>query len=137
MIWFKKAQKIDLLTIIDYKLYTILPFVKDKEEKLKIIVYVNKLMLENYNKVKLIYHNFKRVGAYLIKDNELDLLYIINDYQNKKIGSKVLKKLKGKFKNIKVRNKNTKALKFYQKNGYKIILKNKDYYILGGKENGD
>ena len=129
MIWFKKAQKIDIIRIIDYKLYTILPFVNKDKEKLKVIADVNTLMLENYNKVKLIYKNFRVIGAYLINNKIIDFIYIEKDYQ--KYYLKILKKIK--VKKIKVVKKNEEFLKLLKNNGYKMIDEEGHYLILEGE----
>ena len=129
MIWKKKAKKWDRLLLLDYKLKTIVPFINDKEEQLKSILYINNYIKDNYNKGYIIYNNFKKVGAYIIDDDYLDLLYIDEKYRNKKIGSKILKRLKN-FNYVKVRNNNKLALKFYQNNGFIKKSQNKNTIIL-------
>ncbi len=129
MIWKKKAKKWDRLLLLDYKLKTIVPFINDKEEQLKSILYINNYIKDNYNKGYIIYNNFKKVGAYIIDDDYLDLLYIEEKYRNKKIGSKILKRLKN-FNYVKVRNNNKLALKFYQNNGFIKKSQNKNTIIL-------
>ena len=76
----------------------------------------------------IIHYYFKKIGCFLIIDNELDTLYIIDKYRNRKIGSKILKK--EKIDKIKVKKKNEKAIKFYEKNGFSKKEEKEDYIIL-------
>ena len=87
MIRYRKARKKDLPLLIEYKLLTITPYIKNKEEQLKVISYVSTFLKENYEKANLIIHNFKIIGCYLIIKQKLDTLYIMDVYQNKKISS--------------------------------------------------
>ena len=116
MIIYKKAQKKDLPLLIEHKLKTISPYLKTNEEKLKAIAYVNEFIKNNFDKFIIIYYFFKKIGSFLILDNELDTIYIIKKYRNKGIGSKILKK--EKINKIKVKKENIKAIKFYEKNGF-------------------
>ncbi len=124
------AKKGDISLLIEYKLRTILPFVSDNREKLRVISYVNNFMRDNYSLGYIIKKNFKVIGAYLIKEKELDLLYIEEKYQNKGIGRKVINKIKEDIDIIKVREENKKAINFYVKQGFKVKDKNKDIIIL-------
>ena len=130
MIRYRKARKKDLPLLIEYKLLTITPYIKNKEEQLKVIVYVSTFLKENYEKANLIIHNFKIIGCYLIIKQKLDTLYIIDAYQNKKIGSKIIRKEKENIKEVKVRKENKKAINFYKKNGFTKEEKQNDYMIL-------
>ncbi len=128
MITYKKAKKKDLPLLIEYKLKTMIPYLKTKEEKLKAIAYVNEFVRNNFNKFMIIYHYFKNIGCFLIIDNELDTMYIIDKYQNKKVGSKILKK--EKIDKIKVKPENKKAINFYERNGFFKEEEKEDYIIL-------
>ena len=128
MITYKKAKKKDLPLLIEYKLKTMIPYLKTKEEKLKAIAYVNEFVRNNFNKYMIIYHYFKNIGCFLIIDNELDTMYIIDKYQNKKVGSKILKK--EKIDKIKVKPENKKAINFYERNGFFKEEEKEDYIIL-------
>ena len=128
MISYKKAMKKDIPLLIEYKLQTIIPYLKTNEEKLKVIAYVNEFIRNNFNKFIIIHYFFKRVGSFLILDNELDTLYIIEKYRNKGIGSKILKK--EKIDKIKVKKENEKAIPFYDKNGFSKKEVKEDYIIL-------
>ncbi len=130
MIRYRKARKKDLPLLIEYKLLTITPYIKNKEEQLKVISYVSTFLKENYEKANLIIHNFKIIGCYLIIKQKLDTLYIMDVYQNKKIGSKIIRKEKENIKEVKVRKENKKAINFYKKNGFTKEEKQNDYMIL-------
>lgn len=133
MIIYKKAKKKDLPMLIEYKLQTITPYLKTSEEKLKVIAYVSEFVRNNFDKFMIIHYYFKKIGCFLIIDNELDTLYIIDKYRNRKIGSKILKKENIKKENIKktkVKKKNEKAIKFYEKNGFSKKEEKEDYIIL-------
>ena len=128
MISYKKARKKDIPLLIEYKLQTITPYLKTSEEKLKVIAYVSEFVRNNFDKFMIIHYYFKKIGCFLIIDNELDTLYIIDKYRNRKIGSKILKK--EKIDKIKVKKKNEKAIKFYEKNGFSKKEEKEDYIIL-------
>ena len=131
MIIYKKAQKKDLPLLIEHKLKTISPYLKTNEEKLKAIAYVNGFIKNNFDKFIIIYYFFKKIGSFLILDNELDTIYIIKKYRNKGIGSKILKK--AKINKIKVKKENIKAIKFYEKNGFMKKNEQEDCIILERK----
>ena len=137
MIRYKNAKKENKPMLIEMKLSTIIPYIKDDKQKLKIIAYVNNLISNNYQDFTLIYSYFKLVGIYLIKDKELDTLYIEEKYRNKGIGSKVIKDLKEKIERIKVRKENNKAISFYEKNGFNQKEIKEDYIILRKDERNE
>ena len=137
MIRYKNAKKENKPMLIEMKLSTIIPYIKDNKQKLKIIAYVNNLISSNYQDFTLIYSYFKLVGIYLIKDKELDTLYIEEKYRNKGIGSKVIKDLKEKIERIKVRKENNKAISFYEKNGFNQKEIKEDYIILRKDERNE
>ena len=137
MIRYKNAKKENKPMLIEMKLSTIIPYIKDDKQKLKIIAYVNNLISSNYQDFTLIYSYFKLVGIYLIKDKELDTLYIEEKYRNKGIESKVIKDLKEKIERIKVRKENNKAISFYEKNGFNQKEIKEDYIILRKDERNE
>lgn len=130
MIRYKKARKKDLPLLIEYKLLTINPYLKEDKDKLKTIADVSKFIKENYNKGIIIYHNFKAIGCYIIIDKELNTLYIKDAYQNKLIGSKILKKEKNNIDKIKVKKENKCAINFYKKKGFTKEANHDGYIIL-------
>lgn len=130
MIRYKKANKQNKPMLIEYKLLTITPYIKDDKEKLKVIAFVNDWITKHYSDFYIIYYYFKPIGTYFIKDGVLDTLYIKDKYQNKRIGTKTLKKLQKEIDKIKVHQNNTKAIAFYKKNNYSNITKEKAYLIL-------
>ncbi len=130
MIRYKKAKAKNKPMLIEYKLLTIIPYTKDDSKKLEIIAYVNNMVSKNYKDFTIIYHFFKPIGIYLIKDKELDTLFICEKYRNKGIGSKLMKNIQDKIETIKVKKENKKAIKFYKQNGFVKEERNKDSLIL-------
>ena len=130
MIRYRKVKKKDLPMLIEYKLLTIIPYISDNEEKLKVIGYVNNYMKEKYINCYYILNNFKVIGAFLIDNYELDMLYIRPEYQNRGIGGSFLNKYKGEIKKVKVRDNNKLGVNFYVKNGFREVKKNKDILYL-------
>lgn len=130
MIRFKKAKKKDKPMLINAKLLTLIPYINDNKEQLKVIAYVNDLVLKHVDEFIVIYSFLKPIGVYLIKDKKLDTLYIEEKYRNKGYGSKVLKKIKDQFIEGKVRKENKKAIEFYKRNGYTREIKEKELLIL-------
>lgn len=130
MIRFKKAKKKDKPMLINAKLLTLIPYIKDNSEQLKAIAYVNDLVLKHVDEFMVIYSFIKPIGVYLIKDKELDTLYIEEKYRNKGYGSKILKKIKDQFIEVKVRKENKKAIEFYKRNGYTKEIRAKELLIL-------
>lgn len=130
MIRCKKAKKKDKPMLINAKLLTLIPYIKDNSEQLKAIAYVNDLVLKHVDEFMVIYSFIKPIGVYLIKDKELDTLYIEEKYRNKGYGSKILKKIKDQFIEVKVRKENKKAIEFYKRNGYTKEIRAKELLIL-------
>lgn len=130
MLVVKKVSKSDLPRLIEYKLLTILPYCKSEKEKLKVIEYANQYMNDNYLKAKLIIYNFKIVGAYIIDEGSLDLLYVERKYRFKKIGTKILKRMKRRIECIKVVEGNENGIRFCKKNGFDIYEKKKGLIVL-------
>lgn len=91
MIWIRKVKKSDLPILMDFKLKAILPTINSSKEKLLAISEVNKSLGSNYNEDRFIYNNLKLIGACSLKNNEIDLLYIKDDYKD--LESKVRNKL--------------------------------------------
>ena len=121
MISFKKCSKKDIPKLLEAKIETVEPYIKDKKKKLKAIMYINQDIKNNYDKGYIIKYWFREVGFYLIDQDRLELLYIKERDRNKKIGSRVLKRLD--FKVIILREENKKGLEFYLRNGFKIKKK--------------
>ncbi len=129
MIRYKKVNKKDLPLLIEYKLLTIIPYIDNDKDKLKIINYVNNYMKDKYLNSLFIINNFKVIGAFLIDNDELDMLYLIPEYQNKGIGSRLLNKKK-EIKKVKVRSNNKIGIKFYIKNGFNKVKNEGDIVYL-------
>lgn len=111
MIWKVKAKKWDRLILLDYMLKYNIPYVKNRDEKLKIILDINNYIKDNYDKAKIIYYNFKKIGAVIIDNGVLKLFYLDNKYFNK-WGLKIGKKLK--VKEIEIYKNNKDLIKFYE-----------------------
>lgn len=88
-------------------------FVRDTIPNSEIYIYINKE---------------KIVGFVGINDNYIEGIFVDTNYQNDGIGTLLLNKLKENRQNLtlSVYKKNTKAIKFYKKNGFVITSKNID-----------
>lgn len=130
MLVVKKVVKNDIPKIVEFMMLTMIPYCSDDREKLQVIDYANRYIKDYYQNARLIIYNFKLVGAYLINDGSLDLLYIERKYRFKGIGRKILKKVKRKIKEIKVVKGNENAVMFLKKNDYKIVQKKNNLLIF-------
>lgn len=130
MLVVKNVVKNDIPKLVEFMMLTIIPYCSNDKEKLQAIDYANRYIKDNYQKAKFIFYNFKLVGAYLINDDSLDLLYIERKYRFKGIGRKILKKVKRKIKEIKVVKGNENAVMFLKKNDYKITQKKNNLLIF-------
>ena len=96
---------------------------------------------ENYQKGFLIAELGQKVIGFLVgikteeKRAKILMISVSRYQQRKKIGTKLLKEFEETVKNenikeieLEVRTRNKKAIKFYQKHGYKIVDKVLDYY---------
>lgn len=106
-----------LLNTFNYKI--------DKEsfnnDFLKVLIYE-----EDFIKGILVYQ-------YLYDRIEIDYIIVDNYYRNLGIATKLLNFIEDKYKDIKnitleVRESNKVAISFYKKNGFKEIVKRKNYY---------
>ncbi len=92
----------------------------------KVLKWVDKKIEENIHEYTSIYLDNTLVGYYHFHEDkdkmELDDFYIFSEYQNKGIGSKVLSELIRTEKTIYlyVFAKNTKAIRLYERYGFKI-----------------
>lgn len=116
--------------LIEYMMLTMIPYCNNDKDKLKVVDYSNKYIANNYFKAKLIVYNFKIVGAYIVNEKSLDMLYIERKYRFKKIGTKILKKIKRKIEEIKVVEGNESGVKFCKKNGFDIRERRNNLIIL-------
>jgi len=93
----------------------------------KVLKWVYKKIEENIQEYTSIYFNNTLVGYYHFHEDkdkmELDDFYILSEYQNKGIGSKVLSELIQTDKTIYlyVFLKNVKAIRLYERFGFKIV----------------
>ena len=130
MIRYKKAKKQDLPMLIEYKLLTITPYLKSNQEKLMTISTINDFVSKNYEDFEIIYYNLKPIGTYLIKNKELNTLYIKEEYQKEKIWKKKIQKIKPEIEQIKLLKQNQKGLQFFKKYDFHEIKEEKEYLIL-------
>ena len=130
MIRYKKAKKQDLPMLIEYKLLTITPYLKSNQEKLMTISTINDFVSKNYEDFEIIYYNLKPIGTYLIKNKELNILYIKEEYQKEKIWKKIIQKIKPEIEQIKLLKQNQKGLQFFKKYDFHEIKEEKEYLIL-------
>ncbi len=130
MIRYKKAKKQDLPMLIEYKLLTITPYLKSNQEKLMTISTINDFVSKNYEDFEIIYYNLKPIGTYLIKNKELNTLYIKEEYQKEKIWKKIIQKIKPEIEQIKLLKQNQKGLQFFKKYDFHEIKEEKEYLIL-------
>lgn len=130
MLVVKNVNKGDMPKLIEYMMLTLIPYCSNDKEKLKAIDYANKYITDNYMKAKLIVYNFKVVGAFIINDKSLDMLYIERKYRFKRIGTKILKRIKRKIDEIKVVDGNESGVRFGKKNGFDIDSRRNNLIIL-------
>ena len=130
MILVKRACKKDKALLIEFKLATITPYIKNSNENLNVIKYVNEFISENYMKGFLVYNNFKLIGAYLINNSILDLFFIKEKYRSLGFGHKIIKKIGNDFDQVWVMKNNAKAIKFYFKFDFIIIKEEKNRLLL-------
>ena len=130
MIRYKKAKKQDLPMLIEYKLLTITPYLKSNQEKLMTISTINDFVSKNYEDFEIIYYNLKPIGTYLIKNKELNTLYIKEEYQKEKIWKKIIQKIKPEIEQVTVLKQNQKGLQFFKKYDFHEIKEEKEYLIL-------
>ena len=64
----------------------------------------------------------------IIDDKHIGALFVSPEYQHQKIGSKLIKYVKQRYPelSLKVYTKNSGALRFYQRHGFKIIAEQQD-----------
>ena len=103
----------------------------------KVLTWVYKKIEGNIHEYTSIYLDNTLVGYYHFYEDkdkmELDDFYIFSEYQNKGIGSKVLSELIQTEKTIYlyVFVKNVKAIRLYERYGFKICKRfNKNRYIM-------
>lgn len=113
--------------------------IEEIEEVNLLLSYFNyKITLESFNNpfFKCFVYFDEIIKGVLVYDFlydrvEIEYIYVLNEYKKMGIGTKLLNKLEEfNIKNItlEVRESNTIAIKFYKKNGFKIISKRQKYY---------
>lgn len=129
-------KEIDLL--IKYKLASILDYATDisEDEKKRIIDYVNSNIPSVINEYQLIIYNEQIIGCLHTSKHEdgilLDEIYIDKSYQNKGIGSSIIKSLiiDNKIIYLWVYKENKNAINLYQKLNFLIIEETETRYYM-------
>lgn len=131
------SSNIDLEQIKQYKLHSILDYAKDitKEEKQRIINYVNESIKHELKEYKIIKINNKKAGCLYIKKYKdgimLDEIYIDKEYRGNQIGSNIIKNLQEENNIIYLYvYKENKAYNLYLKLGFKVIEETQTRYLM-------
>ena len=106
-----------LLETFNYKIYK----ESFNNDFLRILIYEDELI-----KGVLVYQ-------YLYDRLEIEYIIVNQEYRNLGIATKLLKFMENKYKKInnvtlEVRESNKEAIRFYLKNGFKEVIKRKNYY---------
>lgn len=91
---------------------------------------MNDYVSKSYNEYTLIYRFLKPIGLYHLKNKELSLLYIIKEYQNECLETKVFNKIKDNINTIKLSKEDIKSKNFYQNHGFIKCKETKEEVIL-------
>lgn len=99
---------------------------KEYWEKMKPLV--KKYYLPNSD--SFVYEDKHKIKGFIsiIDDKHIGALFVDPEFQNQKVGSKLIKYAKKIYSelSLKVYTKNVRALRFYQNNGFKIIAEQQD-----------
>ncbi|MGT2771879.1 ribosomal protein S18-alanine N-acetyltransferase [Streptococcus marimammalium] len=120
-----KMEKVDMIYAILEEIYTESPWSKRQIQA--------DLEKENTDYF-FVYHQKEVVGflaiEYLYGELEITNIAVKNAFQNKGFGAALLQQLVNKPEAIflEVRTSNHKAQAFYQKNGFQVVGKRKNYY---------
>ena len=133
-----KATKNNKEELIKYKLASILDYADtlSEEEKKRIINYVNENIPKQIKDYQMISIDDKVIGCLLVTNHEdgtlLDELYINPEFQNRGIGTNIIKDLMRSEFNIYlwVYKNNTKAFNLYQKLGFNILEETENRYYM-------
>ena len=134
---YKKVNKKDLPFLTECLIHATLPFIESDREKLKVIASMNDYVSRNYDEYTIIYNFLKPIGIYHLKNNELSLLYMLKEYQNKGLEAKVLNKIKDNISTVKISSKDSKSRKFYQEHGFIKDKITKEEVILRKDEDNE
>lgn len=132
----RKNTDADIEKILDIWLKTSIQahdFV-DEEYWQKMKPSVKKYYLPNAD--SYVYEDKHKIKGFIsiVDDKHIGALFVAPEYQNQKIGSKLINYVKKIYSelSLKVYIKNAKALRFYQNHGFKIVAEQQDE---GTKEN--
>lgn len=134
---YKKANKKDLPFLTECLIHATLPFIESDREKLKVIASMNDYVSRNYDEYIIIYNFLKPIGIYHLKNEELSVLYMLKEYQNKGLEAKVLNKIKDNISTVKISSKDSKSRKFYQEHGFIKDKITKEEVILRKDEDNE
>lgn len=132
------ATKNDIELLISYKLASILDYAKDlpKEEKEKIIIYVQSTIPKQINEYKIILINDKKVGCLLLEKYQdgvlLAEIYLDENYRGKGIGTNILNNILNNNSKVYlwVYKENILALNLYEKLGFRIKKTTENRYFM-------
>jgi ribosomal protein S18 acetylase RimI-like enzyme len=140
MYYLKNASNNNINMLISFKLSTILESDKDNviddSEQNKILTYITKSTNEHIHDYQLIIMNHDIVGAFLIYNYEdgilLDEIYLLEEYRNKGIGSKILKGILSNHNRtyLWVYKSNVKAISLYKKLDFTVIEETETRYKM-------
>ena len=134
---YKKVNKKDLPFLTECLIHATLPFIESDREKLKVIASMNDYVSRNYDEYTIIYNFLKPIGIYHLKNKELSVLYMLKEYQNKGLETKVLNKIKDNINTVKISSKDSKSRKFYQEHGFIKDKITKEEVILRKDEDNE
>lgn len=134
----KRATTSELDLLIKYKLASILDYADNlsEEEKTRIINYVNSSIPNVISEYQVIISNEQIIGCLHTTKHEdgilLDEIYIDKSYQNKGVGTNLIKSLMESEKIIYlwVYKENKKAIHLYQKLGFRILEETESRYYM-------
>ena len=110
------------------------------KELYKEIFEVNISFNEEFKNIEVYVDNESIIGFIdysIIYDRaEINYIYVLDDYQRQGIATKLLFAMESNLKNVanitlEVNETNEKAIKFYEKNGFKVVSKREKYYKDG------
>lgn len=110
------------------------------KELYKEIFEVNISFNEEFKNIEVYIDNDSIIGFIdysIIYDRaEINYIYVLDDYQRQGIATKLLLAMESNLKNVanitlEVNETNEKAIKFYEKNGFKVVSKREKYYKDG------
>lgn len=134
----REANDKDMKMLINYKLLTITEYAEDFTEDMNLEMhkYVNENVPKDLDSYKIIVVDGKDIGCLLVTDYEdgvlLDEIYINEEYRNNGIGTSLIENVLSKHNVVYlwVYKKNEKAIKLYEKLGFKKEIETESRYFM-------